>query len=78
MVSLAQTRIAHDPGDPTTSLEESVVLFDRDLGTLSLPGLLTEEARLRRTLQRGGRPSPAICTRLAAVEVALQREGGAQ
>ena len=52
--------------------------FDADVAHLELPRLLHEEGLLRRALLRGGRPSPTISTRLAAVEAALHRESGAQ
>ena len=75
MASLPRTRTAHDPGDPTTRLEESLILFDRDLGSLALPALLSEEGRLRRLASGRRTPSPALATRIAAVEHALARGG---
>ena len=77
MSSLSQPRTTREPGDPTTCLEEAVVLFDRDLGSLSLPSLLREELRLRRIATWRSGASPAVANRLAAVEHALAR-GGAQ
>ncbi len=64
------------PACPVTACEESAGPFDRDLARLPLPALLHEEGRLRRALLCGGRATPALCTRLAAVEAALSRGGG--
>ena len=74
MASLTQTRVAQD-ADPTTRLEESLIRFDRDLGALSLPALLAEEGRLRRLASGRRTSSPALATRIAAVEHALARGG---
>ena len=68
-------RTTQDPGDPTTRLEESVVLFDRDLVTLGLSALLAEEGRLRRLASGHRAPNAALAIRIAAIEHALARGG---
>ena len=75
MAPRSTTHRTQDPGDPTTRLEESLILFDRDLGALSLPALLREELSLRRLAAVQHNANPALATRLAAVEHALARGG---
>ncbi len=77
MAPRSTTRRPQYPACPTTATEEAAT-FDRDLARLELPSLLREEWRLRRALLGGRRPSPGVVTRLAAIEVALHREGAAR
>ncbi len=63
---------------PHRTLLPTTPTYNYDVATLGVPALLAEEMLLRREFAGRRQPTKAAVERLAAVECALAREGGAR
>ncbi len=74
MVSIALHRQGTTPNPNPDSVEMTTYNFD--VATLGVPALIREELALRSRCSRGPHPGRYVVERLAAIEVALARDGG--